>query len=217
METFSFFLASTPLLIHMLLVSAIRLSGRYYVTTRGREIISLAFAVSGMIAIGPVELFFPMAAAAVFGPLVWAVLVLFYSLCTALLVLGAKPRLVVYGGEPRDLLEPLLMAARSVDSDATAVESQLQIFLPQHGVHLKVSGQRSSDYSNVVAFEDNLSIEFWSVLRAALREQLRGRVVSRRRGVLLGLATIIFAGFLIFQIFQSGDQLTDGIQDWIWR
>jgi hypothetical protein len=34
---------------------------------------------------------------------------------------------------------------------------------------------------------------------------------------LLGLATIIFAGFLLYQFLQSGDQLAEGIQDWIWR
>ena len=217
MESFSLILALTPLLIHLMVVSAIRLSGRYHVTTGGREIFSLAFAVSGMIAIGPVELFFPMAAAAVFGSLVWAVLLLFYALCVILLVLGAKPRLVVYGGEPSELLEPLLEAAKSVDGEATTVESQLQVFLPQHGVHLKITGQSSSDYANIVAFEDNLSVAFWSTLKKSFEEKLRGRSTSKKRGILLGFATAMLTVFLLYRMIQSGDEVATAIRDWIWR
>ena len=70
MEPFTLLLSLTPLWIHVLVIAVIRLSGRFCVSTGGREIAMLAFAVSGLIAVGPVELFFPMAAAAVFGPMV---------------------------------------------------------------------------------------------------------------------------------------------------
>ena len=95
MNPFTLLLSLTPLWIHVLVIAVIRLSGRFCVS-RGREIAMLAFAVSGLIAVGPVELFFPMAAAAVFGPMVWLVLALFYVLCISLIILGTAPKLVIY-------------------------------------------------------------------------------------------------------------------------
>ena len=92
MEPFTLLLSLTPLWIHVLVIAVIRLSGRFLCFHGGREIAMLAFAVSGLIAVGPVELFFPMAAAAVFGPMVWLVLALFYVLCISLIILGTAPQ-----------------------------------------------------------------------------------------------------------------------------
>ena len=86
MDSFSLLLFLTPLLVYMAVTSLIRLSGNIHTTTAGREIVAVALAVSGMITVGPVELFFPMAAASVFGPVVWGILALFYALCVSLIV-----------------------------------------------------------------------------------------------------------------------------------
>ena len=76
-EPFTILLALLPLIGYLLVLSAIRLSGRALVTTGGRDVAALAMAISGLIAVGPAELFFPTAAATVFGPAVWVALAVF--------------------------------------------------------------------------------------------------------------------------------------------
>ena len=67
-------IALLPLVAYLLLLGMIRLSGRVLITTGGRDIAALGFSVVGLVAIGPGELFFPKAAAGVFGGWVWLAL-----------------------------------------------------------------------------------------------------------------------------------------------
>ena len=64
-EPFTVLLALLPLIGYLLVLCIIRLSGRAIVTTGGRDIAALAIAISGLLAVGPAELFFPSSAAAV--------------------------------------------------------------------------------------------------------------------------------------------------------
>ena len=217
MDSFSLVLFLTPLLVYMLGFSLMRLSGRCHVTTGGREIVALAFAVSGMMVVGPVELFFPMAAAAVFGVMVWAILSLFYCLCVCLLVLGAAPKLVVYGCRPSELSDFLLSAARSLDTDAEIDHERLQVHLPSVGVRLRIAGPENLDHATIVAFEDNLSTHFWLKLRDSLRAQLMGKKTSQRRGWLMFFAAIMLGGFLVAESVQSVDVMAADFQAWLWR
>ena len=217
MEPFALMLMMAPLLLHMVVISVIRLSGRYHVTTNGRDLASIAFAVSGMIAVGPAELFFPMSAAAVFGPYVWGALALFYWLCVSLMVLGLPQRLVVYGGNPRELFHALQEASRSIDETAEANQESYQIFLPQTKIHLKLHAMGTPDHASISAFESNLSPLFWHQLKLAIKSQLRHRVVSRRRGFILLIPTLLLTAFLCSEIITSSDELLNGFYAWFWR
>ena len=90
-DPFTILLALVPLIAYLLVISAVRLSGRALVTTGGRDIAALALAVSGLLAVGPAELFFPSAAATVFGPAVWIALAVFYGLSVSLIALSFPP------------------------------------------------------------------------------------------------------------------------------
>ncbi len=217
MEPFTLLLSLTPLWIHVLVSAVIRLSGRFCVSTGGREIAMLAFAVSGLIAVGPVELFFPMAAAAVFGPMVWLVLALFYVLCISLIILGTAPKLVIYGARPHDLAEPLMRAAKQLDNRAEMNEAGLQVTLPTVGIHLRIAGQSSVDHAAVIAFEDNLSPKFWVALKLALHKEVAGIRVPRSRGFVLTLAAILLGSFLASRILLMGPEVAQGFESWLWR
>ncbi|MEC7677952.1 MAG: hypothetical protein VX694_01680 [Planctomycetota bacterium] len=217
MEPFTLLLSLTPLWIHVVFIAVIRLSGRFCISTGGREIAMLAFAVSGLIAVGPVELFFPMAAAAVFGPMVWLVLALFYVLCISLIILGTAPKLVIYGSRPHDLSEPLMRAAKQLDNRAEMNEAGLQVTLPTVGIHLRIAGQSAVDHAAVIAFEDNLSPKFWFALKLALHKEVAGIRVPRSRGLVLTLAAILLGSFLASRILLMGPEVAQGFESWLWR
>lgn len=217
MDSFSLLLFLTPLLVYMAVTSLIRLSGNIHTTTAGREIVAVALAVSGMITVGPVELFFPMAAASVFGPVVWGILALFYALCVSLIVIGSTPKIIVYGITAEELLDPLLAAARTLDQSAEAARDGLQIYLPASGVHLRISPTLPSDHASILAFEENISPKFWHLLRIALRDQLKSKRTNRYRGIPLAIATLLLGLFLVLQVIQFDEKIAKSFQTWFWR
>ena len=114
----------------------INLSPRPLVVSGTRETMALGLAVSGLVIVGPMQLFMPQGAAQQFGPLVWALLISFYVLCLILAVMVLRPRLVVYN-ITLDQLRPILMElAQRLDHDSTWAGRALT--MPQLRVHLVV-------------------------------------------------------------------------------
>lgn len=217
-EPFTILLALLPLIGYLAIFSVIRLSGRALVTTGGRDIAALGIAISGMLAIGPAELFFPSAAATLFGPMVWIALGSFYALSVSLIALTSQPKLVVYGRTPEELFDPLLAAARQIDPAAVGDESSLQVSLPDVGVRLRVDGQRGIDYSQVLSFESNLSLRFWNKLLAGLRSEVRKQVSPvPRRGFAMLLVALGLCSILAWKSFGNRELVVEGFRDWLWR
>ena len=79
------YFALLPLAAYLTLFGGLRLSGRPWVTSGGRDIFAVAVAISGLIAVGPAELFFPRAASSLFGAGIWPVLGFLYFLIVTLL------------------------------------------------------------------------------------------------------------------------------------
>jgi hypothetical protein len=175
-------------------------------------------AISGLVAIGPVELFFPTAAAAVFGPAVWAALATFYALCTTLIALTTTPRLVVYGRTPEELFEPLLAAAREIDPQSVGDASSLQVRLPSAGLHVRLDGPRSFDHAQVLAFEPNVSPRVWSQLLVGLRKHLGLKATPLPRRGFAMLTVVILLGFLVlWQSLGNRELVVEGFRNWLWR
>ena len=217
-EPFTILLALLPLIGYLVVFSVIRLSGRALVTTGARDIAALAIAISGMLAIGPAELFFPTAAATMFGPLVWIALGGFYALSVSLIALTSQPKLVVYGRTPDELFEPLLAAARQVDTAAVGDASSQQVLLPSIGIRLRIDGQRGIDYSQVLSFEPNMSLRFWSKLLGELRSEVRKQASPMpRRGFAMLLVAMALCFLLVWKSFGNQELVVEGFRDWLWR
>ncbi len=129
-EPFTVVLALLPLVVYLAIFSYVRVSGRGLVTTGARDIAAMAIAISGLLAVGPAELFFPQTAAILFGPMVWLALILFYALVVTLIALTSTPKLVVFGRSPEDVYEPLLRAAQTLDPAATGDAGRMQVRFP---------------------------------------------------------------------------------------
>jgi hypothetical protein len=217
-DPFTVLVALAPLIAYLLVICVVRLSGRALVTTGGRDIAALALAISGFLAVGPAELFFPTAAAAMFGPAVWCALAMFYGLSVSLIALSFAPRIAVYGRTAEELYPPLLLAAKTIDVNAVGDDQLLQVTLPGLGVHLRIDGHRGVDYAQIVAFEPNVSFKFWSMLLAATRAQVQSQTPPLpRRGFAMLFFAFFLCGVIISQSFGNQELLVQGFRDWLWR
>lgn len=211
-------IAAVPLIAYLAVLAGVRLFGQTLITTGGRDIAALAVAIAGLVAVGPVELFFPMQAAAMFGPLVWLALALLYGLCVTLATLTCRPKLVVYGRTPEEMYEPLLRAARRLDSTAEGDRDKLQVRLPGQGIHLRLAGHPGVDHADVLAFEPVAAGGFWGSLLASLRSEVAQLSAPRpRRGVAMLVATIALGVIVLWHGIHQQAVLVEEFRQWLWR
>jgi hypothetical protein len=163
-----------PLAIYLLLLGALNLSRRPLLTTGARDIAALGVALSGLILVGPLELFMPRDLAFRFGSLgwlYWTLLASFYLSCLTLLVLSARPRLSLYNIAADDARQLLARVASQLDPAAhwagdtlTLPELRVQLVLDPfpllRSVALTPVGSRQSYHG-------------WKRLERALRPALR--------------------------------------------
>jgi hypothetical protein len=97
LDLLRFAVAILPLAAYTNVLGLLRLRSRPTVLSGAMDLLLLGLAVIGIIAIGPIELFFPRAAYSLLGIWVWIVLIALYLFILMLLALNSPPKLVVYG------------------------------------------------------------------------------------------------------------------------
>ncbi len=188
------------------------------VTTGGRDIFAVAIAISGMVAVGPIELFFPSAAGAAFGTGVWPLLAFLYFLFVSLVILSSRPKLVVYGAGPSAVMSALLEAAKKIDPNAKSDVDGGQIELPESGLHLRVEGYRYGDWCDIQAFESNVTPMFWRRLLVVFRDELRqAQPANSSRGVLSFTIGISLLVIVSVSVFSAPTEVVQDFRQWIWR
>ncbi len=217
-EPFTILLSLLPLIAYLFVLGLIRVSGRAIVTTGGRDIAALGIAISGLLAAGPAQLFFPSSAPVLLVPIVWCALITFYALCVTLVALTSTPKLVTYGRSPEELYGALLKAALRIDPATTGDPKSLQVMMPSVEIHLRVDGQRAVDYSQVVSFEPGVSLQFWSKLLGNLRNEVAATSApTPRRGFAMLVAATLLAVLAAWQGVEHQELVVDGFRDWLWR
>lgn len=179
-----------PLAVYLLLIGILNYSRRPFLTTGSRDSTALGVAISGLVIVGPMELFMPPAAADRFSGWVWILLLMFYGLCVSLCILLMRPRLVIYNISV-DQLRPILMAAvHDIDKDSRWAGDSLTV--PSLGIQLHVE---PSILRNVqlVSSGPKQNLEGWVKLEQQLVEALKPIRSSRNP---VGLGMIIIAGLI---------------------
>jgi len=185
-------IALVPLASYCLLIGLLNARRRPFLTSGGADLAALGAALSGMVLVGPIELFRPEAASTEYGSYVWLFLLVFYWLCVWLTVLLARPRLVIYNISVAELRPVLAEAARGIDSQARWAGDSLS--LPTLGVQLHLESFDLMRHVSVVASGGRQNLAGWRRLATQLYMRLRPlRVGSNPRalGILL-LAIIMF-------------------------
>jgi hypothetical protein len=203
MDPFHLCLALGPVAVYFLLLGAINLSRRPLVVSATRDTAALGLAVAGMVAVGPIELFFPHAAAAHFGALVWLLLAAFYALCLILVLLLLRPRLVIYNVTMEELRPILADLIPQLDADARWAGDGL--LLPKQGVQLHMENLPLLRNVSLAATGAKQNYLGWRHLELALRSALAQSDISRnlRAGRILGALLLGTGALLVFVLAWS--------------
>jgi hypothetical protein len=187
----------------LLLLGILNILPRPVLTTGARDTAVLGIALSGLVVAGPMELFLPEAAAFRFGPWVWVLMLAFYLLCLTLLVLLARPRLVVYNVTVEQLRPALADVVAKLDQEFRWAGDCL--VLPQLGVQLHVEPLPLLRNVQLVASGPRQSYTGWRQLEVALADALRRAKGSTNPAgfVLVALALVITTSTMLW---MAGDR-----------
>lgn len=210
MDTFSACVAFGPLAIYLLLLGLINLSRRPHVVSGTRETLAMGLALMGLVTVGPMQLFMPQEAAARFGEFVWLLLVGFYVLCLAMVIILSRPRLIVYNISIEQLRGILDETARRLDPDTTWAGQGVS--MPLARIHLQMDAFAPLGNVSLVATTDDQSIGGWRRLEIALREKLRETsVVAQSHGFWLTLCGMLILLALGFWVADDPQTLAQGL------
>lgn len=188
MDPLHFCIAIGPLAVYLLLLGILNLRGTPFLTTGARDAAALAIGISGTVMAGPMELFFPEAAASQFGGYVWLMLIAFYGLLVSLVVLLMRPRLVIYN-ITRDQLLPLLRKVVS-EMDPAAKWTADSLLMPAANIHLVIESNDALRNVQLTAAGNRQSFEGWRMLERELAIALQP---IRTRPNLAGFAFVFTA------------------------
>ncbi len=165
MQPVHFAIAAIPVAVYLILIGALRLRTRPLMTTGWRDTLTLGIAASGLIAIGPMQLFFPTQAALHWHGWVWAALFVLYLLGLTMFLLSCKPRLVSYGMDERQFRETLLRAAQPLDPQSHWNGEILS--LPSKGIQLAIEPSGATRVHQVVLVGLLHNLQEWIQLERA--------------------------------------------------
>jgi hypothetical protein len=196
----------------LLLLGSINFSRRPLLVSGGRDAAALALAITGMLIVGPFELFLTQASVLRYGPYVWVMILTFYGLCVAMGILMLHPRLVIYNISA-DKLRPILaeVVAR-LDSDARWAGDSL--VLPNLEVQLSIDNFRTMRNVSLKSVGGNQDLHGWRLLEQGLAGALSQETVSRNlRGLSLFFAGVLILGGLGATIARDPQAITQSIFD----
>ncbi len=189
-DPFRLAIALVPVAAYVLLLGVINARRRPFITSGGSDLTALGVALSGLVFVGPLELFRPEAATRELGNYIWIALLLFYWLLLLLVVLLSRPRLVVYNVSMEELHPVLAETASRLDADARWAGNHL--ILPGLGVQLHLDSFDVMRNVSLVASGSRQNIDGWRRLARELRRTLAPvRVKSNPRAI--GLLVVSMA------------------------
>lgn len=194
MDPFRLCMALGPVAIYVLLLGTINLSRRPFLVTGTRDAATLALALSGLLIVGPIELFFPTGLAVRFGPYSWVIMAGMFVAGLVPVLLLVRPRLVIYNIS-MDRLRPILAElVPQLDPDARWAGDSLA--LPRLGVQLHVDYTSSMRNVSLSALGSEQNHAGWRLLEQRLGESLSNAKFERNPR---GISLIVF-GLLILWV-----------------
>jgi hypothetical protein len=135
-DTAHLVVALVPLAIYFLLLAVVNLTPRPLMLSGARDLAALAVGISGLVMMGPVQLFTPPQMLAQMGPYYWLLLVLLYGSVVSLWILFLRPRVVVYNMAPEQFRG--IVSTIAVRLDPTARWAGNSLEMPQARLLLKL-------------------------------------------------------------------------------
>ncbi len=193
MDLFPIAAAVLPIIVYLLVLAFLSLRRRPTVQTGFVDSLLLGLAASGVVMVGPLDLFLPSAAAYRYGMYYRAMLLVLYSLIVLLVATSRRPRMVIYNQRLADL-QPILKEVIT-DQDHSAVWAGRSVYLPNSRVDFAVDGEPVSRTIQLVTLSPDINFAEWTKMRRALTARLKcSSVTPRYRALwLLGAAATMAA------------------------
>jgi hypothetical protein len=183
-------IALVPVAAYVFVLALVNARRRPFLTSGGSDLAALGVAVSGLMFVGPLEMFRPEAATREFGNYIWLFLLSFYWLWLLLVLLLARPRLVVYNISTEELHPVLAEAASRLDPEARWAGNHLT--LPGLSVHLHLDSVDIMRNVSLVSSGSRQNIEGWRRLARELR-LLLAPVRAKRNPRAIGFLAVSLA------------------------
>jgi uncharacterized membrane protein len=215
-KPFPLLIALLPLATYLLVLGLMRAQRKPLVTTNIRDAAALAIAVSGLVMIGPIHLFFPSAAAAELGWVVWVVLAVFYGLCVTLLLLSLRPKIVVYGIKESELMQNLQQVAAALGTECELDHEHHCVRFSQPNVLLRLEHQGVAGVVGIELLQRSVHPIFWSQLLFHLRRQLKTQASPITGGtVLMLLSGVMMVSYAAYLFLFANEELLAGFRTWL--
>jgi hypothetical protein len=192
MDPLRFAVAVIPLAMYLALIGAINLRRRPFVTTGARDMAALGIGLSGLVAVGPMELFFPEGAAVRFGAFVWLLMITFYGLCVSLIVLLLRPRIVVYNSNVDRLRPAITELANKMDQKSRWTGDSM--IIPNRKIHFFMESVEWMCNVQLVAAGMKQSYDGWREFELSLKKNLSSYRTSSNP---IGAVLVMVAGLMI--------------------
>lgn len=195
MNSFLLYLAFTPLALYFVLVGLMNMTGRPFLVTGWRDQLVLFLALTGFIAVGPMQLFFPVNASWSYGMGVWILLLSIYSLICTLYLLIQRPSINLYNvtlTEFRPFLSDLV-----VDSDPASRLAGDTVFMPTLGIQLYLEANPVLRTISLVSAGSNQNHHGWVSFQQALMDGIRRERSTFSPKYAVGIVFLLLGLFLL--------------------
>jgi hypothetical protein len=182
------------------------------VVSGGSDLSALGLSLTGLMFVGPIELLRPAAATAELGNYIWLVMLAFYWLLVLLIVLLARPRLVIYNIGPEELHGVLAATAARLDPEARWAGNHLS--LPRLGVQLHLDSFDFMRNVSLVSSGGRQDIDGWRRLSRELAVSLESVPVKRNpRSIGFLLASAALLAVCVSQMLRHPVELAQAMRE----
>jgi hypothetical protein len=204
-------LACGPLALYLAVVGVINLGRRPVAISGTRDCIALAIGASGLMLVGPIELFLPQWMIARVSYLAWGFALVSYSLLITLLVGVMRPRLTIYNIAPAAFERVLEEVVR--EADPAAVRAGPTIVIPRLGLELRIALSPALRNATVVAAREEYD-GMWPRFGRRLAECVASVPASRNPcGWVQLLVAAALAGLVAWPLVTQPDAVAQGLFD----
>ncbi len=207
-------IALGPLCVYLVLIGWLNPPKRPFVTSGARDILALAVALSGLVAIGPIELFMPERAAALMGAKIWLPLIMLYMLVASLISMVMKPRIVVYNVSS-DEIRPIVGGVVSeLDQDARWAGDS--VFMPNMRIQFYLQTHPAMRNVQLVATNGEQNLTSWKNLESSLQQAMNNVSVSvNPRAMLFFIAASVMTAAVGISLFTGQAVIAERMQDFL--
>jgi hypothetical protein len=211
-DPFRLAVAVIPLAAYLLVLGLLNSRRRPFLTSGGCDLTALGLSISGLLFIGPMELFRPESATRSFGNYIWLFLLLFYWLWLLLMVLLARPRLVIYNISVEELHPVLAEMAARLDQSARWAGNQLS--MPTVGVQLHIDRLDLMRNVSLVSSGGRQNIDGWRRVSRELSTALaKVRVKANPRAIGFVILSLALLTITLAHLWLHQTALIQGINE----